>query len=88
MFTGLPGSIFGWFCSARTWQLRAFPLALAQTSSRVSDYASRHYHAADRSLIGRIWGIEGTITLFKGEPPTNRLLVDNASCASTMSMES
>jgi hypothetical protein len=29
------------------------------------------------SLIGRIWGIEGTITLFKGEPPTNRLLVDD-----------
>jgi hypothetical protein len=28
------------------------------------------------SLIGRIWGIEGTITLFKGQPPTNRLLVD------------
>jgi hypothetical protein len=28
------------------------------------------------SLIGRIWGIEGTITLFKGEPATNRLLVD------------
>ncbi|MEY2438747.1 MAG: hypothetical protein QOI34_132, partial [Verrucomicrobiota bacterium] len=28
------------------------------------------------SLIGRIWGIEGTITLFKGEPPANRLLVD------------
>jgi hypothetical protein len=28
------------------------------------------------SLIGRIWGTEGTITLFKGEPPTNRLLVD------------
>ncbi|MDQ2824364.1 MAG: cytochrome c biogenesis protein ResB [Verrucomicrobiota bacterium] len=28
------------------------------------------------SLIGRIWGIEGTVTLFKGEPPTNRLLVD------------
>jgi hypothetical protein len=28
------------------------------------------------SLIGRIWGIEGTITLFKGEPPTSRLLVD------------
>lgn len=28
------------------------------------------------SLIGRLWGIEGTITLFKGEPPTNRLLVD------------
>lgn len=28
------------------------------------------------SLIGRIWGIEGTITLFEGEPPSNRLLVD------------
>jgi len=28
------------------------------------------------SLVGRIWGIEGTITLFKGEPPANRLLVD------------
>jgi hypothetical protein len=28
------------------------------------------------SLIGRIWGVEGTITLFKAEPPTNRLLVD------------
>ncbi|HEU5245490.1 MAG TPA: hypothetical protein VFU09_00210 [Candidatus Udaeobacter sp.] len=28
------------------------------------------------SLIGRIWGIEGTITLFKGEPSTNRLLVN------------
>ena len=28
------------------------------------------------SVIGRIWGIEGTITLFKGESPTNRLLAD------------
>src|SRR5437870_5150892 len=28
------------------------------------------------SLIGRIWGIEGTMTLFKGESPTNRLLAD------------
>jgi hypothetical protein len=28
------------------------------------------------SLIGRILGTEGTITLFKGDPPTNRLLVD------------
>lgn len=28
------------------------------------------------SLIGRVWGIEGTVTLFKGDPPTNRLLVD------------
>jgi hypothetical protein len=28
------------------------------------------------SLIGRIFGIEGTMTVFKGEPPSNRLLVD------------
>jgi hypothetical protein len=28
------------------------------------------------SLIGRIWGVEGTITLFKNDPPSNRLLVD------------
>lgn len=28
------------------------------------------------ALIGRIWGVEGTITLFKGEAATNRLLVD------------
>ncbi len=28
------------------------------------------------SLVGRIWGTEGTITLFRGEPPTNRLLVN------------
>src|ERR1041385_6402179 len=28
------------------------------------------------SLIGRIWGIVGTITLFKGDPPSNQLLVD------------
>jgi hypothetical protein len=28
------------------------------------------------SLIGRIFGIEGSITLFKGDPPSNRLLVD------------
>jgi len=28
------------------------------------------------SLIGRIFGIEGTMTLFKGEGSTNRLLVD------------
>ena len=31
------------------------------------------------SLIGRIYGIEGTITLFKGDPPSNRLLVDQPS---------
>ena len=28
------------------------------------------------SLIGRIWGTEATITIFKGDPPANRLLVD------------
>src|SRR3954471_16026477 len=28
------------------------------------------------SMIGKIWGVEGTITLFKGEPPSNRLLID------------
>jgi hypothetical protein len=28
------------------------------------------------SLIGRIWGIEGTVTLFKGDEPSNRLFVD------------
>ena len=28
------------------------------------------------SLIGRIFGTEGTITLFKGDPPSNRLLVN------------
>ena len=28
------------------------------------------------SLIGRIFGTEGSITLFRGDPPTNRLLMD------------
>jgi hypothetical protein len=28
------------------------------------------------SLLGRIFGTEGSITLFKGDPPTNRLLMD------------
>lgn len=28
------------------------------------------------SLIGRLTGIEGTMTLFKGQPPNNQLLVD------------
>src|SRR3954447_5654503 len=28
------------------------------------------------SLIGRIFGTEGSVTLFKGDPPTNRLLID------------
>ena len=58
------------------------------TVSALSRWPWRKYHAAFLithlgiitlligSLIGRIWGIEGTITLFKGEPPTNRLLVD------------
>ncbi len=28
------------------------------------------------ALVGRIWGIEGTMTLFVGHPPSNRLVVD------------
>ena len=28
------------------------------------------------AMIGRRWGIEGTMTLFRGQPPNNRLLVD------------
>src|SRR4051812_15099035 len=28
------------------------------------------------AMIGRLFGIEGTMTLFKGEPPNNKLLVD------------
>src|SRR5947208_446614 len=28
------------------------------------------------SLVGRIFGIEGTMTLFRGDPPSNRLLID------------
>src|SRR5437660_5964330 len=28
------------------------------------------------SLLGRMLGIEGSITLFKGDPPSNRLLID------------
>ncbi|MDQ6655410.1 MAG: cytochrome c biogenesis protein ResB, partial [Verrucomicrobiota bacterium] len=28
------------------------------------------------SLIGRIWGVEGTMTIFKGDQPSNRLLID------------
>jgi hypothetical protein len=28
------------------------------------------------SLIGRVFGTEGTMTIFKGDPPSNRLLVD------------
>jgi hypothetical protein len=58
------------------------------TASALSRWPWRRHHVAFLithlgiitllvgSLIGRIWGIEGTITLFKGDPPTNRLLVD------------
>ncbi len=28
------------------------------------------------SLIGRVWGVEGTMTIFKGDQPSNRLLID------------
>jgi hypothetical protein len=63
-------------------------LAANLTVSALSRWPWRKHHAAflithlgiitllAGSLIGRIWGIEGTITLFKGDPPTNRLLVD------------
>jgi hypothetical protein len=63
-------------------------LASNLTVSALSRWPWKKYHIAflithlgiitllTGSLIGRIWGIEGTITLFKGEPPTNRLLVD------------
>lgn len=63
-------------------------LAANLTVSALSRWPWRKHHVAflithlgiitllTGSLIGRIWGIEGTITLFKGEPPSNRLLVD------------
>ena len=63
-------------------------LAANLTASALSRWPWRKHHAAflithlgiitllTGSLIGRIWGIEGTITLFKGESPTNRLVVD------------
>ena len=63
-------------------------LAANLTVSALSRWPWRKHHVAflithlgiitllAGSLIGRIWGIEGTITLFKGEPPSNRLLVD------------
>ena len=63
-------------------------LAVNLITSALSRWPWRKYHLAflithlgiitllTGSLIGRIFGIEGTITLFKGEPPTNRLLVD------------
>jgi hypothetical protein len=58
------------------------------TASALSRWPWKKYHTAFLithlgiitlligSLIGRIFGVEGTITLFRGEPPTNRLLVD------------
>src|SRR6266404_3579446 len=58
------------------------------TASAFSRWPWKKYHSAFLithlgiitllmgSLIGRIFGVEGTITLFKDEAPTNRLLVD------------
>ncbi|HET9418967.1 MAG TPA: hypothetical protein VFO30_06465 [Chthoniobacterales bacterium] len=63
-------------------------LALNLTASALSRWPWRKHHTAflvthlgiitllAGSLIGRIFGVEGTITLFKTDPPTNRLLVD------------
>ena len=63
-------------------------LAANLTVSALSRWPWRKHHLAflithlgiitllTGSLIGRIWGIEGTLTLFKNEPPTNRLLVN------------
>ena len=63
-------------------------LAANLTVSALSRWPWRKHHVAflvthlgiitllTGSLIGRIFGIEGTITLFKGEPPSNRLLID------------
>jgi hypothetical protein len=63
-------------------------LAANLAVSAVSRWPWKKYHVAflvthlgiitllTGSLIGRLYGIEGTITLFKGDPPSNRLLVD------------
>src|SRR2546429_2323342 len=63
-------------------------LAANLTVSALSRWPWRKHHVAflithlgiitllTGSLIGRIWGIEGTLTLFKAEAPTNRLVVD------------
>src|SRR5438046_1296964 len=63
-------------------------LAANLTASALSRWPWKKYHTAflithlgiitllAGSLIGRVFGTEGTITLFKGEPPTNRLLVN------------
>ncbi len=71
-----------WF---NIWLLR---LVANLTASALSRWPWKKHHVAFLithlgiitllfgSLIGRLWGTEGTITLFKGEPPSNRLLVD------------
>ncbi|PYM01223.1 MAG: hypothetical protein DMF19_07010 [Verrucomicrobia bacterium] len=63
-------------------------LAANLTVSALSRWPWRKHHVAflvthlgiitllAGSLIGRIFGIEGTITLFKGAPLSNRLLID------------
>src|SRR5881394_1541304 len=63
-------------------------LAANLTASAFSRWPWKKYHTAFLithlgiitlligSLIGRIFGVEGTNTLFKDEAPTNRLLVD------------
>jgi hypothetical protein len=63
-------------------------LAANLTVSAISRWPWRKHHVAflvthlgiitllTGALIGRMFGVEGTITLFKGEPPNNKLLVD------------
>jgi hypothetical protein len=63
-------------------------LALNLTASALSRWPWKKYHTAflvthlgiitllAGSLLGRIFGVEGTITLFTSDPPTNRLLVN------------
>ena len=77
MFMGRRGSISGWSCSARTWQSLRF--LVGPWRKHHLAFLITHLGIITLllgSLIGRIWGVEGTITLFKDEPPTNRLLVD------------
>ena len=73
---------------ARWFNLWLLLLVANLTVSALSRWPWRKHHVAFLvthlgiitllfgSLIGRIWGTEGTITLFKGEPPSNRLLID------------
>jgi hypothetical protein len=63
-------------------------LAANLTVSALSRWPWRQHHVAflvthlgiitllTGALIGRTFGIEGTMTVFKGEPPNNKLLVD------------